>query len=84
MAKVLGKPNCEFFSLAIASMGIEKDAVVMVGDDIQSDIIGAKACWLRAVMVKTGKFKPEDLQSARPDFLIESIKDLPKLLEEIG
>ena len=84
MAKVLGKPNCEFFSLAIASMEVERDEVVMVGDDIQSDIIGAKACWLKAVMVKTGKFKPEDLQSAKPDFLIDSIKDLPKLLKEIG
>ncbi len=82
-AKVLGKPNCEFFSLAIKSMGLSKDEVVMVGDDIHSDIIGAKACWLRAVMVKTGKFKPQDLLLAQPDFLIDSIKELPKLLEEI-
>ncbi|MRI58487.1 MAG: TIGR01458 family HAD-type hydrolase [Epsilonproteobacteria bacterium] len=83
-AKVLGKPNCEFFSLAIADMGLKKDEVVMVGDDIESDIQGAKSCWLKTVMVKTGKFKPQDLQKATPDFLIDSIVQLPKLLKEIA
>jgi len=83
-AKVLGKPNCEFFNLAIEDMGLKKEEVVMVGDDIEGDIIGAKSCWLKTVMVKTGKFKPNDLLKAEPDFLIESIKDLPKLLKEIG
>ncbi len=82
-AKVIGKPNCEFFNLAIADMGLRKDEVVMVGDDIESDIVGAKSCWLRTVMVKTGKFKPSDLQKATPDFLIESIVQLPKLLKEM-
>ncbi len=82
-AKILGKPNCEFFSLALKDMGIEKSEAVMVGDDIDSDIIGAKSCWLKTVMVKTGKFKNSDLQRGRPDFLIESIADLPELLEEM-
>ena len=83
-AKVLGKPNCEFFSLAVQSMGLAKNEVVMVGDDIESDILGAAACWIKTVMVKSGKFKPSDLQRGRPDYLIDSIKDLPKLLKEIG
>ena len=82
-AKVLGKPNCEFFALALQSMGVKKDEAVMAGDDIESDILGAKACWLRTVMVKTGKFKPNDLLRGSPDFLVESIADLPKLLEEM-
>ena len=82
-AKVLGKPNCEFFSLAVADMGLKKEEVLMVGDDIESDIQGAKSCWIKTVMVKTGKFKEADLQKSRPDFLIQSIADLPKLLKEI-
>ncbi|BAF70159.1 TIGR01458 family HAD-type hydrolase [Nitratiruptor sp. SB155-2] len=83
MAKILGKPNCEFFALALESMGLKKEEVVMVGDDIESDILGAKACWITTVMVKTGKFKEKDLLKGRPDFLIESIADLPKLMEEV-
>ena len=82
-AKVIGKPNCEFFSLALQSMGLKKNEVIMVGDDIESDILGAKACWLKTTLVKTGKFKESDVQKGRPDYLIDSIVQLPKLLKEI-
>jgi len=83
-AKILGKPNCEFFSLAIKDMNLEKNEVIMVGDDIISDILGAKSCFLKTVLVRSGKFKESDLLKAKPDFLIDSIKDLPKLLETLS
>ncbi len=83
-AKILGKPNCEFFSLAIKDMGLDKKEVLMVGDDIVSDIIGAKTCFLKTCLVKTGKFKESDLLKAKPDFLIESIAQLPKLLNNLS
>ena len=79
-AKILGKPNCEFFSLAITDMGLNKNEILMVGDDIISDILGAKSCWLKTALVKTGKYKPSDLKKAKPDILIDSITDLPKIL----
>ncbi len=82
-AKILGKPDCSFFSLALRSMGVSEDEAIMVGDDIEGDILGAKKCGIRGVLVKTGKFRSQDLQKGKPDFLIESIVDLPKLLEEI-
>ena len=83
-AKILGKPNCEFFSLAINDMGLNKNEVIMVGDDITSDITGAKACFLKTCLVKTGKFKKEDLIKTKPDFLIDSIAKLPELLETLS
>ena len=83
-AKILGKPNCEFFSLAINDMGLNKKEVLMIGDDIVSDILGAKACFLKTCLVKTGKFKENDLSKAKPDFLIDSIADLPKLLKNLS
>ena len=82
-AKILGKPNCEFFSIAIKDMGLEKNEVLMVGDDIESDILGAKSCLIRTVMVKTGKFKPNDLLKGKPDYLIDSIAQLPELLKKL-
>jgi len=82
-AKILGKPNCDFFSLAIKSMNLEKNEVLMIGDDIQSDILGAKSCMIKTVIVKTGKFKKEDLKKGKPDFLIGSIKDIEKVLKNI-
>ena len=83
-AKILGKPNCEFFSLAINDMGLNKKEVLMIGDDIVSDILGAKACFLKTCLVKTGKFKENDLSKAKPDFLIDSIAELPKLLKNLS
>jgi len=83
-AKILGKPNCEFFSLAINDMGLNKNEVIMVGDDITSDIMGAKACFLKTVLVKTGKFKKSDLTKAKPDYLTDSIASLPELLDNLS
>jgi len=82
-AKILGKPNCDFFSLAIKSMNLDKNEVLMIGDDIQSDILGAKTCLIKTVLVKTGKFKEEDLKKGKPDYLINSIKELPDLLKSL-
>ena len=83
-AKILGKPNCNFFSLAIKDMNLNKNEVIMVGDDITSDIIGAKACFLKTVLVKTGKFKESDLLKSKPDFLINSIAELPELITNLN
>jgi len=60
-AKLIGKPNKEFFLLAVTSMQLEPSEVLMVGDDIESDIKGAKEAGLRTALVQTGKFQPSDL-----------------------
>jgi ribonucleotide monophosphatase NagD (HAD superfamily) len=53
----------------------------MVGDDIDSDVLGAQAVGITGVLVRTGKFRPSDLKGrARPDHVIEDIGRLPALL----
>lgn len=75
---VLGKPAAEFFHTAVAALECEPGDVVMVGDDIHGDIAAAQAAGLKAVLVKTGKFRPEDLDGTiRPDGLIDSVAGLP-------
>jgi ribonucleotide monophosphatase NagD (HAD superfamily) len=56
----------------------------MVGDDIESDIAGAKRVGMRAVLVRTGKFRPAALDEAdpQPDAVIDSVADLPDWLAE--
>ena len=42
---------------------------------------GAQAAGLRAILVRTGKFRPADLeQGIEPDLVIDSIVDLPAVL----
>ncbi len=53
----------------------------MIGDDIESDIIGAHRMGIRGVLVKTGKFLPADLErkDVVPWRTIDNIGDLNKI-----
>jgi HAD superfamily hydrolase (TIGR01458 family) len=77
-AEVVGKPAPGFFELALAELGIEADAALMVGDDAATDGRGASAVGCRVALVRTGKFDPAALAGAgwRPDLLLDSIDGL--------
>lgn len=84
-AVVMGKPDTGFFQMALQDMDYDSDEVIMVGDDPYSDIAGARSAGIRAVQVKTGKYRPlRQSESAEPDTIpdstIGSIADLPALL----
>jgi HAD superfamily hydrolase (TIGR01458 family) len=57
-ALVFGKPAPDFFLAVLESMGCAPGEAVMVGDDAESDIAGAVAVKLKAVLVRTGKYEP--------------------------
>jgi HAD superfamily hydrolase (TIGR01458 family) len=81
-ALLAGKPSPAFFEASAGSMGIELASLVAVGDDVTSDIHGARSAGARAVLVRTGKFKPSDLETcpSPPSAVIDSVADLPELL----
>jgi len=77
-ALVFGKPATHFFQAAIQKLGLPASEVVMIGDDIETDIGGARTAGLKTALVRTGKFRPADLQHAtQPDLVLASIADLP-------
>jgi len=50
----------------------------MIGDDIRGDIGGAQGADIRGLLVRSGKFRPQDLRGEiQPDGVIDSIADLP-------
>ena len=63
-------------------MGLRKEEVVMIGDDIFADIGGAKNNFMTTIQVRTGKFQKKDETSVflQPDYRINSITDLPYIL----
>lgn len=82
-ARVLGKPSPAFYQLALEAAGTKPTRAVMVGDDLRSDVAGAKAVGLRAVLVRTGKGggpPPPEAERAEPDAIIDSLASLPDLL----
>ena len=80
-AKIIGKPSKDFFHLAVDSMGLKPEEVLMVGDDIISDIKGAQDAGLKTALVKTGKFQNSDLdRDIQPDLILEDVTELPSYL----
>jgi HAD superfamily hydrolase (TIGR01458 family) len=60
-ARLFGKPAPAFFAAAAASMGADLGRTTMIGDDAEADIAGARAAGVgRAILVRTGKYRPGD------------------------
>ena len=81
-ATLAGKPSPTFFQAAADSMGIGLSAMAVVGDDITTDVAGARACGAKGVLVRTGKFRQDDLESAgpKPNLVLDSLAGLPSAL----
>jgi len=80
-AAVAGKPAPDSHLSAAESIGLPADALLMAGDDVQSDVNASQGVGMCAVLVKTGKFRASDLELLEPPAeAIDSIADLPSLL----
>ncbi|WP_432133497.1 HAD-IIA family hydrolase [Streptomyces sp. bgisy154] len=80
-AEVTGKPSPAFFAAALRHLAVEAGQALMVGDDVESDVLAAQRAGLTGVLVRTGKFLPETLESASgtPDHVVDSFADVPGL-----
>ncbi len=80
-AEVIGKPSQTFFEEGLHILGCDASECIMIGDDIHADVKGAQDANLKAVLVKTGKFRERDLHlGITPDIIIESIAELDDIL----
>jgi HAD superfamily hydrolase (TIGR01458 family) len=78
-ATILGKPAEAFFHTALTSVA----QTIIIGDDVESDVIGGQRHGLTGVLVRTGKFQPDHengIDGEQPDHVLDSIADLPHLL----
>jgi len=84
-ATVLGKPSQAYFEAALTAVDADAARTWMVGDDIESDIVGAQRFGLKTALVRTGKFRPHVLEErgVRPDAVLNSVADLPEWLERV-
>ncbi len=76
------KPAIEFFDACFSTIkNFSKDESIIIGDSLSSDIRGGKNAG-----IKTCLFNPDKKPitgALTPDFEIASLKELPKLLENI-
>jgi HAD superfamily hydrolase (TIGR01458 family) len=80
-ASVVGKPERDFFRLALEDLRLEANEVAMVGDDVEADVIGAKRAGLMGIQVRTGKWRADTREA---DLVIDSIADLPGVVRFEG
>jgi 4-nitrophenyl phosphatase len=76
-----GKPESIFFRELCGKLGVEPGRCVLVGDNLESDIAGAKRLGMATVLTLTGVTRPEDVpgipERLRPN---EVVADLTVLL----
>lgn len=80
-AVITGKPSFAFFAQAVASLGLPAQDVMMVGDDVASDVQGALDAGLQACLVRTGKYRDGDETSIEGTYWLEA--DFASLVERL-
>lgn len=76
-AEIMGKPSRAYFRMVLDDLGIAPEKVAMIGSDIESDIRGAQLIGMKGWLVKSGRYRKEDLaRGIWPDQVFESIADI--------
>lgn len=78
-AEVTGKPSPAFFGAAAGTLGLDATpSLAMVGDDLWSDVEGAQRAGLQGWLVRTGKFREDELRAGSivPDRILGSVAEL--------
>jgi len=76
--KIFGKPSKEYFRQALEKIKLKSEEVIVVGDDMESDIQGALNSGIKGILVKTGKgqFYNPNTSVIQPSKVINSFKSL--------
>uniref|UniRef100_A0A2P2I623 Phospholysine phosphohistidine inorganic pyrophosphate phosphatase n=2 Tax=Hirondellea gigas TaxID=1518452 RepID=A0A2P2I623_9CRUS len=81
-ADIVGKPAKLYFQKALDHLNLPAEQVLMVGDDLFGDVVGATEVGCRAVLVRTGKFQNSWGQHAAPSFVADNLAHAVDLLLE--
>jgi HAD superfamily hydrolase (TIGR01450 family) len=86
-ATAVGKPAPEGFLAAAGRLGVDPEEMYVVGDDLNNDVLAGQVVGMTGVLVRTGKFRQDTLDrwaadqfAMQPNYVIDSVADLPELL----
>jgi FMN phosphatase YigB (HAD superfamily) len=81
------KPAPEFFDFALTACGLAKDEVVFVGNQLNTDIVGAQRCGIRTIWLSGSAYRSADEtlspDEVRPEHTIPTLRHLPSLVESL-
>jgi len=75
---VIGKPEPILFQMALQRMGATEKETAVIGDRLETDILGGQRCDLTTILVLTGISQQQDLETSdiKPDYVFESLTQL--------
>jgi putative hydrolase of the HAD superfamily len=76
------KPYQRIFEVALAQLGVKPENAVMVGNKIDADILGANRIGMKSVWFRWNNRYSGTIDSSqeKPNFIINSLLELPGLL----
>jgi arabinose operon protein AraL len=84
---VVGKPSPVMAKAALDRLGLPPERCLVVGDSLRSDIAMGKRAGIRTALVLTGSATREAAMAQdpaeRPDWILDSLADIRRLLEEM-
>ncbi len=80
----VGKPSAVMMRAARKELGLSTEETTIIGDTMETDILGGVQLGFHTVLVLSGGTRREELQcyAYRPDVVVESLAELSQLLEE--
>jgi 4-nitrophenyl phosphatase len=74
---IIGKPQPTLLSLALEQMGATTEGTAIVGDRLETDILGGKNAGVATVLVLSGISNREELETSpyQPDFVFDNVGD---------
>ncbi|HEV8061389.1 MAG TPA: HAD-IIA family hydrolase [Gemmataceae bacterium] len=80
----VGKPSPVMMRAARKQLGLSTDETTIIGDTMETDILGGVQLGYHTVLVLSGGTHPEDLAryAYRPELVVESLAELAELLEK--
>lgn len=82
---IAGKPYPAIFNTSLQALGADASDVLMVGDRLETDILGANQLGIQTAAVLTGVTSREEIaqKDIKPDFIFEDIRALQQALSEV-
>jgi 4-nitrophenyl phosphatase len=82
---IIGKPEPTMFEMVLQRLGVTADQTLMVGDRLETDILGAQRAGLKTALVWTGVTSPEILAASniQPDMIFDDIVALRQALQAV-
>jgi NagD protein len=82
----VGKPSPVMMPAARKELGLTTDETAMIGDTMETDVLGGAQLGFHTVLVLSGGTRAEDLcrYAYRPDVVVESLAEFADLLSQTG